>query len=275
MSTTTTQTTTAKDADKSAETDGLWTAYEQDRSVANCNRLIEHYLYMVRQIVLRMSPTYNTTVRDYDDLVSNGVLGLIDAIQRFDRKRNIKFETYAPQRIRGAILDYMRSQDWIPVNTRKEIKRIRQSIDRLTMELGYEPGREELCERLGISKDELDKAMMHEYQSSVVHFENLMSGATYQASFTEQTEPVAIPEEDTARMPEENYLENESKAKLAEMIGQLNDREQMVLDLYYRRELRLKDIADVMGLTESRISQIHRGALRKLSEKYTEEYAKL
>lgn len=257
------------------ETDALWTAYEKDRCVDNCNRLIEHYLYMVRQIVLRMSPTYNTTFRDYDDLVSNGVLGLIDAIQKFDRNRNIKFETYAPQRIRGAILDYMRAQDWIPVNTRKEIKKIRQAIDKLTMELGYEPDRDEICDRLGIGKEDLDRALTHEYQSSVVHFESLMAGATYQASFQEPTEPVAVPDDHTERMPEENYLENESRERLAEMIRGLNDQEQMVLDLYYRRELRLRDIADIMGKTESRISQVHRRALKKLSDQYTEEYSKM
>lgn len=266
---------TTTETTQDTQVDALWTAYENDKSVDNCNRLIEHYLYMVRQIVLRMSPTYNNTFRDYDDLVSNGVLGLIDAIQRFDRSRSIKFETYAPQRIRGAILDYMRAQDWIPANTRKEIKKVRQSIDNLTMELGYEPGREELCERLGMTKDELDRALMHEYQSSVVHFENLMSSATYQASFQEQTEPVAVRDESTERMPEENFLENEGKAKLAEMIRGLNEKEQLVLDLYYNRELRLKDIAEVMDLTESRISQIHRGALKKLSKRYTEEYARI
>lgn len=265
-------TTTTTDQAKEQERKRLWEAYEKDRSVANCNALIEHYLHMVRQIVLRMSPMYNTTFRDYDDLVSNGVLGLIDAIQRFDASRGIKFETYAPQRIRGAILDYMRTQDWVPANTRKEIKKVRQQIDALTMELGYEPTREELAKHLKMRPEDLDKALMHEYQSSVVHFENVMAGATYQASFQEPTEPVAVPDEATERMPEENYLENEGKLKLAQMLDELPEKERIVLDLYYRRELRLKDIAEVMGLTESRISQIHRTAIKHLAERYQKEY---
>ena len=250
----------------------LWDAYRNDRSVENCNRLIEHYLYMVRQIVLRMSPTYNNTIRDYDDLVSNGVLGLIDAIQRYDPDRNIKFETYAPQRIRGTILDYMRSQDWIPVNTRKEIKRVRQSIDELTMKLGREPTREEIMKHLKITEEDLDRALMHEYQASVVHFENVMAGATYQASFQEPSEPIAVPDTNTDRLPEERFLENEGKTKLAQMLDELPERERIVLDLYYRRELRLKDIASILDLTESRISQIHRQAIRRLSERYAAEY---
>lgn len=251
----------------------LWAAYQADRSVENCNRLIEHYLYMVRQVVLRMSPMYNTTMRDYDDLVSNGVLGLIDAVQRYDPDRNIKFETYAPQRIRGTILDYMRAQDWIPTNTRKEIKRVRQKIDDLTVKLGYEPERKELAKHLGMTEEDLDRAMANEYQASIVHFENVMAGATYQASFQEPSEPIGIPDTATERLPEENYLENEGKAKLAQMIDELPEKERMVLDLYYRRELRLKDIAQILSVTESRVSQIHKRAIRLLSERYESEYS--
>lgn len=251
----------------------LWDKYLASRSPEDSNALIEHYLYMVRQIVLRMSPGYNTTMRDYDDLVSNGVLGLIDAVQKFEPSRGIKFETYAPQRIRGAILDYMRSEDWIPGSTRKEIKRVRQAVDDLTISLGHEPDREQLAEHLNMSLADLDKINMHEYQSSLVHFENLMAGATYQASFQEPSEPVAVPDNRTDRMPEENYLENEARQRLSQMIRELDEKEQMVLDMYYTKELRLKDIASVMGLTESRISQIHRGAIRKISNKYAQEFA--
>lgn len=249
----------------------LWDAYEQDKSVENANKLIEHYLYMVKQIVLRMSPMYNTTFRDYDDLVSNGVLGLIDAVKRYDPERNIKFETYAPQRIRGAILDYMREQDWIPGNMRKDIKRMRQAYEDLTMELGHEPSQKELAEHLGLGEEELNKISMHDYQSSVIHFENIMGGVTYQAKFQEP-EPMVVPDDNKERMPEDNYLEREARERLVQMIQGLPEKDQMVLDLYYRKELRLKDIAEIMGLTESRISQIHRSAIRKISKQYLDEY---
>lgn len=256
---------------REAEAKVLWDAYLKDRSVENSNRLIEHYLYMVRQIVLRMSPMYNTTMRDYDDLVSNGVLGLIDAVQRFEPGRNIKFETYAPQRIRGAILDYMRSQDWIPGNMRKEIRKFRTAQEELMMKLGHEPSPEELAAHLGVDQEVLNKISMNDYQSSVIHFESVMGGQTYQAKFQEP-EAMEVVDDNKERMPEENMLEREARARLAQMLRELPERDQMVLDLYYNKELRLKDIAQIMGLTESRISQIHRTAIRKISSKYLSEY---
>lgn len=259
-------------APEDPEAVALWDTYMKDRTTENSNALIEHYLYMVRRVVLRMSPMYNTTFRDYDDLVSNGVLGLIDAIQRFDPARGIKFSTYAPQRIRGAILDYMREQDWVPGNMRKVIKRVHQASDELAMNLGYQPEREELAKHLKMSVDDLNKVEMHDYQASVVHFENLMAGATYQASFQDAApEPASVPDENPESMPEENYLERETRQMLADMIRRLSEKEQMVLDLYYQKEMRLKEIADIMGLTESRISQIHRQAIKKVSKMYAEE----
>ncbi|MBD5559250.1 MAG: FliA/WhiG family RNA polymerase sigma factor [Clostridia bacterium] len=252
------------------EAQALWDAYEKDRSVENGNRLVEHYLYMVRRVVMRMQPSYNSTFRDYDDLVSNGVLGLIDAVKRFEPGRNIKFETYAPQRIRGAILDYMRAQDWVPANTRKDIKRLRAAQEKLTAELGHEPSQEELAEYLGVDPSVLDKISFHDYQSSVIHFESIMGGQTYQAKFQEP-EAMEVADDDKERMPEESFLERETKMRLAQILRELPEKEQMVLDLYYNKELRLKDIADIMGLTESRISQIHRAAIRKISKKYMSE----
>lgn len=256
---------------RAAEAEKLWETYLADRSVENSNRLVEHYLYMVRQIVMRMSPMYNTTFRDYDDLVSNGVLGLIDAVKRYEPGRNIKFETYAPQRIRGAILDYMRAQDWVPSNMRKEIKRMRGAQEELTTKLGHEPSPEELAEHLGVESDELNRISMHDYQSSVIHFESIMGGQTYQAKFQEP-EAMEVADDNKDRMPEENFLEREARARLVQMLRELPERDQMVLDLYYNKELRLKDIAEIMGLTESRISQIHRNAIRKISKQYLSEY---
>lgn len=258
-------------AQRQEEAQALWDAYAKDRSVENCNRLIEHYLYMVRKVVMRMQPMYNTTLRDYDDLVSNGVFGLIDAVKRFEPGRNIKFETYAPQRIRGAILDYMRQQDWIPSNMRREIKRLRSAQEDLTMQLGREPTTKELADHLGLDHEELDKISLNDYQSSVIHFESIMGGQTYQAKFQEP-DAMEVPDENKERLPEESYLERETRQRLAQMLEELPERDQMVLDLYYNKELRLKDIAEIMGLTESRISQIHRTAIRKISKQYMSEY---
>lgn len=257
---------------KEENVEKLWDAYFEEPSVENSNRLIEHYLYLVKPIVLRMSPLYKTTFRDYDDLISNGVLGLMDAIRKFDRKRNIKFETYAQQRIRGSVLDYMRQQDWIPNNMRKEIKLVKRTYEEMMMELQRAPEYEEVAERLGIPLSKVEKIFLNDYQYSLVHFEDLISSVTYRSKFGENG-AAFLQDDHSERMPEKSLLAQEARDVLADYIRELPENEQLVLNLYYVKELRLKEIAEIMRLTESRISQIHRNAIDKLTKRYLEGYA--
>lgn len=257
--------------EKEESAEKLWDAYFEEPSVENNNRLIEHYLHLVKPIVLRMSPLYKTTFRDYDDLISNGVLGLMDAIRKFDRDRNIKFETYAQQRIRGSVLDYMRQQDWIPSNMRKEIKLVKRAYEEMTMELQHAPEYEEVAEYVHMPTEKVEKIFLNDYQYSLVHFEDIISGVAYRSRFGENG-TAFLQDNHTDCIPEKSLLEQESRDMLAGYIRELPENEKLVLHLYYVKELRLKEIAEIMGLTESRISQIHRQAIDKLSKRYLEGY---
>ncbi|MBC5646754.1 sigma-70 family RNA polymerase sigma factor [Christensenella tenuis] len=251
----------------------LWDAYIKDPTVENRNQIVENYLYLVKAIVLRMSPLYQTTFRDYDDLISNGVLGLMDAVQKFDPKRNIKFETYAQRRIRGAILDYMRQQDWIPNNMRKEIKQVKQAYDDLILELQRPPEYEEVAKRLGISPGKVKKIFFNDYQYSLLHFEDIINEVTYRSEFVNPEPDLLRHQKSSAgQTPEENILRKETHEELVELLRTLPENERIVLDLYYVKELKVKDIAHIMDLTESRISQIHRSAIRKIADMYEKKY---
>ncbi len=255
----------------------LWEAYHKERTVENNNRLIEHYLYLVKPIVLRMSPLYKTTFRDYDDLVSNGVLGLMDAIGKYDLTRNIRFDTYAQRRIRGAILDYMRQQDWIPVKMRKEIKDVKQAYEDLSIALDRPPEYEEIAKHLNVSVEKINKIFLNDYQYSLIHFEDVMGGVAYRSEMeTEMPKgETAIRDDDQSRQPEKNLLKKEAKNVLTRILRELPKNERIVLDLYYRKELKLKEIAEIMDLTESRISQIHKQAINKITKRYMQEYEHL
>lgn len=257
--------------ERDADVKKLWDAYFEEPNIENNNRLIEHYLYLVKSIVLRMSPLYKTTFRDYDDLISNGILGLMDAIRKFDRKRNIKFETYAQQRIRGAILDYMRQQDWIPTSMRKEIKLVKRTYEDMTMELQRAPEYEEIAERLNMPPSKVERIFLNDYQYSLVHFEDMVSGVTFRTKFEENTEQF-LQDDHADWVPGNNLLEQEARDTLAGYIRELSENEQLVLELYYVKELTLKEIAAVIGRTESRISQIHKQAIEKLTARYLKGY---
>ena len=252
---------------KEHEAKKLWDAYFQEPSVEKRNQVIEHYLYLVKAIVLRMSPLYQTTFRDYDDLVSSGVLGLMDAVQKFDPSRNIKFETYAQRRIRGAVLDYMRQQDWLPNNMRKEIKQVKQAYDSLTSELQRTPEYEEVAKRLDVPVSKIKKILFNDYQYSLLHFEDIINEATYRYEFV-NSEQRGLGQAGTNQAPEENILRKEAHDELVELLRTLPENERIVLDLYYVKELKIKDIAHIMDLTESRISQIHRAAIHKIADMY-------
>lgn len=256
---------------KEENVEKLWDDYFEKPNVENNNRLIEHYLYLVKPIVLRMSPLYKTTFRDYDDLISNGVLGLMDAIQKFDRNRNIKFETYAQQRIRGAVLDYMRQQDWIPSNMRKEIKTVKRTYEEMTMELQRAPKYEEVAQQLNLPISKIEKIFLNDYQYSLVHFEDVISGVTYRSK-SGGNGTTYLQDDHSDHIPEKNLLEQEARDLLVSYIRDLPENEQLVLELYYVKELRLKEIAEIMRLTESRISQIHRHAIDNLTKRYLEGY---
>ncbi len=233
----------------------LWEMYQARQTPELREQIILEYAPLVKVVAGRLSMYLGYNV-EYDDLVSYGVFGLIDAIDKFDMDKEVKFETYASLRIRGAILDQIRKMDWIPRTVRQKQKKIDEAIKRVEMQTGKTALDEEIAAELGVSNDELQ-----EWQSQI-KITNIVS----LNEFIEQgTEPVMDARHNSHFIqPEERVQETELKEKLQEAMGQLTEKEKKVILLYYYEDLTLKEISRVLEVSESRISQLHTKALSKM-----------
>lgn len=234
----------------------LWEKYAQDYSQESKNEIVLHYMYLVKRIVYRLLPTYEG-YSNFDDLLSCGVLGLIDAINKFDIKREIQFENYASLRIRGEIIDHMRKQDWAPSSLRRKIQAISSAYGDLEKELSREPTDSEVADYLGMSDKEMQKIVGKMHMFNVMHFEELLTSDCSLAQVVQ----------DKGETPEECLENNEMKKILADMIETLPEKERLVITLYYYEELTLKEIAGILGVSESRASQIHSKVIMKFRTK--------
>ena len=228
----------------------VWAEYVGTRDTALKSSLIEHYVYLVKLVAGRLGIYLNQYV-DSDDLVGYGVLGLIDAVDKFDPGKNVKFDTYASLRIRGAILDAIRKLDWVPRTLRKKQKDIDKAYIELEGRLGRQPLDEEVADFLEISIEEYNELLKE------VNISSLISIDEYMYQFESVKDP-------SAPIPE-NYIEDtEVKEMLAEFIDSLPEREKKVIFLYYYEELTLKEISHVLEVSESRVSQLHTKAVSRL-----------
>lgn len=247
---------------KKVQTGGIdlsvWKRYEKTRDVGLRNEILTAYLYIVSCNTKKMQAL--TRCRgDIEDMTSQGVLELINCIERYDWRKGVQFDSYASIRVRGSIIDYIRKKDWVPRDTRKRAKCLEEEYQRLENELGRPPGDAELAQSLGISEEEICRIRYAEMSFNVLAFEELL--LENEMTLLDVTEDV------DACSPDGMLMESELKDKLAEFIDELDEKERTVVSLYYYDELKLKEIAFVMGLTASRISQIHSKALSKLSDK--------
>ena len=231
----------------------LWTYYKASGDMEAKNELLLHYMPIVKRIVRRMMPKYNS-YNEYDDLVNSGMIGLIDAVEKFDLKHKVKFETYAVQRIRGEILDYMRAQDWAPSSLRKKINAINSTYEALENRLGTQPTERMIAQELEVPEEQVQKILTQTHIFNLVNFEDAMSSVY---SVTD------IPCSDDA-IPENILVGKDMRGILAELIETLPEKERLVITLYYYEELMFKEIAEILEVSESRISQIHSKVLGKL-----------
>ena len=228
--------------------DAVWKKYRLKKDNETRNQLAEHYLPLVKIVAGRIAISLPPHI-DREDLISSGFFGLIDAIERFEIKRNIKFETYASVRVRGAMIDYLRSKDWIPVTMRQKIRKYEQTICQLESELGRSATDEEIAEALGITIKEL-KNLIGQYNSStIVPLEEYL-----------QTDSI----ESIEYNPAETAEYSELKETLAKVIDRLPEKERLVVSLYYYDELTLKEISLILKLSEARISQLHTKAIFRM-----------
>lgn len=237
----------------SEQTDILWARYAEDRSLENRNELVVYYMYLVRNIVYRMMPIYKG-YSNFDDLLSCGVLGLIDAIDKYALKRDVRFEYYAAMRVRGEIIDNMRKQDWAPSSLRRKIQSISNAYSELEKVYGRIPTDAEVAKFLEMDEEKLQKILEKSHIFNVLHFEEMLSD-DYALEYTVQ---------DKSETSEEQLIHKEMKEKLAELIETLPERERLVVTLYYYEELTLKEIASILTVSESRVSQIHSKVIMKL-----------
>lgn len=243
---------------RTVDREKLWEEYRKSLAPELRERLIIEYAPLVKVVAGRLSMYLGYNV-EYEDLVSYGVFGLIDAIDKFDLGKDVKFETYASLRIRGSILDQIRKMDWIPRTVRQKQKKIEEAIKMVESRTGRNASDEEIAGELGIKEEELN-----EWQSQL-KVTNIIS----LNEFVEQGgEPVMDARGNSQFVqPEDSVQEDELKLVLSESIDILTEKERKVILLYYYEELTLKEISNILEVSESRVSQLHTKALLKMRKK--------
>lgn len=237
----------------------IWIQWFEKRDEAAANELIAHYMYLVDYHVERVAGHIPDSY-DKSELKSLGLIGLFDALQKFEPDRNLKFDTYATIRIRGSIMDGLRKEDWLPRALRDQVKKVDRTTQKLEQKLKRTPTSTDLAKELGMEREEIESIMSSALFANIVSLE-----ATMQATDVgKRTEIAATIEDEQAISPHEHLLNDEIKIELAENIKMLNENEQLVISLFYQDELTLTEIGQVLNLTTSRISQIHKRAIFKL-----------
>lgn len=237
-----------KEKDLSIDIDLLWNTYQKNRTPEIRERLVEYYLSLVNIIAGRIAISLPAHV-DRDDLISSGFFGLLDAIERYDPVRGNKFETYAGVRIRGSILDYLRSKDWIPVSLRQKIRKYEQTVSHLEAKLGRAATDKEVAAELEMTMDELNTLLGRLNIATVIPLEEYAKV---------ESAASGIPG------PSDNIEFKEMQESLAKAIDKLPEKEKIVVSLYYYEELTLKEISLILNLSEARISQLHTKAVFRL-----------
>ena len=240
------------------DTDKLWNEYQKKPTQEIREQLILAYAQLVKLVAGRLSMYLGHNV-EYDDLISYGIFGLIDAIDKFDMSKNVKFETYASLRIRGAILDQIRKMDWIPRTVRQRQRKIDEAIKQIEMRTGKTATDEEIAVELGVSGDEL---LNWQSQLKVT---NVVSLSEFEE--TGQEPIIETVNKNRFSQPEDVVEEQELKQKLVESLKLLTEKERRVIELYYYEDLTLKEISLVLEVSESRVSQLHTKALLKMRKK--------
>lgn len=229
------------------------------------DQLVQRFASLVKRIAYHLMARLPPSVQ-FDDLVQNGMIGLLDAIDRFQEGFGAQFETYATQRIRGAMLDGLRENDWLPRNLRRELRRIEAAINQLEHERGRVPSERELAEALGMSLADYQKTLQDARGHQLVYFDDLAGDGEEDFLERHLTDNAADP----ASILEDRGV----KALLVAAIGGLPEREKLMMALYYEQDLNLREIGEVMGVTESRVCQLHSQAIARLRSQIVGEIPK-
>lgn len=237
----------------------VWKKWTEEKDEIAGNLIIEHYMYLVNYHVDRFAYSVPRTV-SREDLKSFALMGLLDAVNKFDLERNLKFDTYASFRIHGSIVDGLRKEDWLPRSLREKAKQVAEITQQLEQELHRPPKAEEIATKLGIDAAEVESIVQDTLLANVLSIDQ--KPAENEDEYSEGIGYLIA--DDNTVLPDENVSEQELKEELIQSIKQLNKNEQLVISLFYDQELTMTEIGKVINLTTSRVSQIHKRAVFKL-----------
>ncbi len=243
----------------------LWDEFKRSGSAAARERLILHYAPLVKYVASRVATGLPASV-EQADLVSYGMFGLIDALEKFEPARGNKFETYAIPRIKGAIIDELRAMDWVPRSVRFKAREIEKAYADLESILKRAPAEQEIAERLGVSLRELHDVISQISFVSVLALDELLAVGSDRGEQVSLLDTLA----DRSVDPTTGLEGQETRGLLAAAINSLSEREKIVVTLYYFEGLTLAEIGDVLGVTESRVCQIHTKAVSQLRLQFVE-----
>jgi RNA polymerase sigma factor for flagellar operon FliA len=236
----------------------LWRRYKEGADADAREELIVRYMRVVKFIAGRMAIHVPSSI-DMDDLIGWGVLGLLDAVEKYDHSQDIKFSTYASIRVRGAIIDHIRSLDWAPRSLRAMARKVGAAREKLRHTLGHDPSMDDLAMAVGVSAEHVEDTLAQLQTAQILSLDDYLpsedSGESRKLDLVRDTH---------APTPEEGAVAQERVEQLALAITQLSDQQQKVLHLYYFEELTLKEVGAVLEVSESRICQIHSAALKAL-----------
>jgi RNA polymerase sigma factor for flagellar operon FliA len=248
------------------DTQSLWRQFRLNNDDKGLrDRLILTYAPLVKYVAGRLGSGLPAHV-DEGDLVSYGLLGLIGAIERYDPDRDVKFETYAIARVRGSIIDELRAMDWVPRSVRARARDIERAIADLERGLHRAPTDEEISERLGVSTEELEGSLTDISRSSIAALDELWT-VNSAGGGGDQLALIDTIEDTGATDPQGSLSRTEVKEAIGEAMARLPEREKLVVTLYYYEELTLREIGEVLGVTESRVSQLHSKAILRLKSR--------
>jgi RNA polymerase sigma factor FliA len=243
--------------------ESLWKDYKETGSKVAKDKLLVEYSHLVKFISHRLSVNLPASV-DKNDLTSAGILGLIKAVETFEPERGFKFETYAAHKIRGSILDELRALDWVPRSVRQKARDLQRTYSKLENDLGRLPYDDEVCDSLGISIKEYEDILSDVAPVTIISLEESMPD---RSADSKELRIIDTIEDPGSSNPLKELGFNEVKAILKDAIGNLPEKEKLVVALYHYEELTLKEIGVVLDITESRVSQIHSKAILKLRSK--------
>lgn len=235
----------------------LLSEYKRNKDHMIKQEIVMRYVPMVRMIALSMKEVYSGFAQT-DDIVNEGVIALMKAIDKYDEEKNVKFDTYINKRIKGLIIDMARKQDWVPRSIRKSAKELSEALNHLYTEFGRLPKDEEIAEHLGLTIEQYREKV------SKSNFFGILSLEVITDENGESRKVAKLPSDDIKNTPENILINNEMDRELNKGIEILRERERQVITMYYHKNLNMREIAELLGISEPRVSQIHANALKKL-----------